>query len=95
MRKGERVASLSEARDQSQNSYPKIRERWVKSSFEGSGLLPQACFRESSRWCFRKELWISVKRSFFHEVILDNAHVLNSVRVPIGYILGLYRDNGK
>ena len=32
-------------------------------------------FQHGSRWCARKELWISAGRSFCYEVILDNAHM--------------------
>ena len=42
-------------------------------AFRGSGL--ETCFRESWRWCWRKEFGISTKRSFCHEVVLDNTHM--------------------
>ena len=37
--------------------------------------LLQTCFRESSRWCSRKEFWISARRSCCHEATLDNSHI--------------------
>ena len=42
-------------------------------AFKGSRL--ETCFRESWRWCWRKEFGISAKRSFCHEVTLDNTHM--------------------
>ena len=41
--------------------------------FKGSRL--ETCFRESWRWCWRKEIGIFGKRSFCYEVILDNTHM--------------------
>ena len=45
--------------------------------------LLQACFCESSRWCARKEFWISANRSFVMKVILGNAHIYIYVYIYI------------
>ena len=45
----------------------------VICAFKGSRL--ETCFRESWRFCWRKEFGISAERSFLHEVTLVNTHM--------------------
>ena len=45
----------------------------VICAFKGSRL--ERCFRESWRFCWRKEFGICAERSFLHEVTLVNTHM--------------------